>query len=169
MKSPTFCSVPINESKTASPASPNTLPTMPRISSRWSPRMLTTAIMPEITPTMGSAPANRLPKPEAIGPHILPSIPAPAPRKFPTFPKTPPTACAGAELTTRPARPIAPCVSPPAFPATQLPPRPARPLACEMPDRISPKAPPVAPSAFAIPPPIPVFSRFPKEPLIPPK
>ena len=179
MKSLTRCKPPRNVSKTASPASPKTFPTMPRISSRWSPRILTTAMMLEITPTMGSAPDSSPPKPEAIGPHILPSAPIPALIKLPTFPSAPPIICPGPELATRPARPIAPCASPPAFPATQPAPlrtrptppltNPVKPVASEMPDRISPMVPPVAFSPPRMPLPIAVLPRFPSDDMMPPK
>ena len=110
MNSPTPDSVLTNLSKTASPVSPNTLPTMFRMPSRLSPRMLTTATMDEITPTMGSAPDSRLPKPPAIGPQMLLNRPAPAPAIFPA---------------PEPAiRPAAPVTAPPARPS--IPDRPCR-------------------------------------------
>ena len=110
MKLPTFCSTPMNLSNTATPVSPNTFWMIPRMSSRWSPKMLTTAMMEEITPITGAAPAKMLPKPEAMGPHTVPSTPAPDFATVPRLPSTPPMAFPAPELAM-------PLTKPPALPS----------------------------------------------------
>ena len=101
-----------NPSNTATPFSPNTFPMMPRISSKWSPSMLTAATIDPITATTGSAA-------EAIPPNAPTNGIAPVTSVF-----TPPAALA--------AIPPAPCkICVPAFfsgfpaacPAAAAPPR----------------------------------------------
>ena len=121
MKLPTLDSAPVNLSKMASPCSPNTPPTISRIYSRLSPSRLTTAIMLDTTPTTGSAPDSRVPKPPAIGPQMLPisfpllfSSPPPLPSMFliaaPPLSVEPNTASLN---DIRPVRPISPFPFPP--------------------------------------------------------
>ena len=183
MNPPTSWSFPVKLSNTARPLSPKMFPTIPRISSRWSPSILTIAITAEIAPIIGTTPVKKLPKPAAIGPQTLPRSPAPAlaklpispstgPAKFPTAPAAPPIAFAWG-------LPMMADMAPPALPATQfvLPlaspkvplTKSVNPVAWEMPERISFATPPVPTTPLAIPPPMPVFSKLSQEPLIPPK
>jgi len=146
-----------------------------------------------ITPTMGSAPDNSPPNPEAIGPQMLPSSPAPAGNAFPSQPAAPPAiavvprakpctgaelmtappilpiACTGVEWTTLPASPDAfPAIQPPALdsPLPTMPGTFASPVACAIPDRICPLTPTVPRAAPAMP----VWLRkFPVEEPMPPK
>ena len=191
-KSATPCSLPVNTSNTCPPVSPNTFTTMPRMSSKWSPKMLTTAIMPLIAAITGAAPANRLPKPPATGPQTLPSSPAPAPAKLPSAPKAlePTLTTPFATPPTLPAAPPIACPTPlfatveitfPALPATQPAPFCASPLAPltrfvrpkpsgpAMPARISlltPMVPLLKPTILL---PMVVFATFPAAARIPPK
>ena len=58
----------LNTVNFSSPVSPNTRCTILSSPPNLSVRMLTTAMMLEITPTIGSAPDSRPPRPPAIGP-----------------------------------------------------------------------------------------------------
>ena len=165
MKLPTLDSAPVNLSKMASPCSPNTPPTISRIYSRLSPSRLTTAIMLDTTPTTGSAPDSRVPKPPAIGPQILLSIPRPplaappiaftAPEPAialnapPALPSRPPTAIPALlpmmAAPALPSRPPKPPFAAPSSPPAAVPALPSRPLR-RPPVFVFPMAVPIPPS-----------------------
>ena len=77
---------PVNLSKTASPPSPNTVPTMLRMSSKWSPNSETAATivpMPVMTgPNVPSSDMKPPPSFAATGPTVVPSTFSPAPPTF---------------------------------------------------------------------------------------
>ena len=80
---------PVNLSNMARPPSPNTVPTMPRMSSKWSPSSETTAtIVPRLVMAGPNVPSSDMKPPpsfDATGPTVEPRTFSPAPANWPTF------------------------------------------------------------------------------------